>query len=86
MENALAAVNKALEISPDQFRYRETRGQILVRLGRWKDAIQDLEFAANGLPGSAEVHRSLAKAYDALGDQQLARVHREHAERSFRSR
>jgi tetratricopeptide (TPR) repeat protein len=79
LENALQAVNTALEIRPNDIRFRETRGQVLVRLGRWKESIEDLEFAANGLPQSRDIHLSLAKAYDALGDRQLARVHREHA-------
>ena len=76
---AFAAVNQAIEIAPKDFRYRETRGQILVRLGRWQEAVDDLEYAANGMPSSKEIHLSLAKAYDALGDRQLAQVHRQHA-------
>jgi tetratricopeptide (TPR) repeat protein len=79
LEDALAAVNKALQIAPGEFRFRETRGQILVRLGRWQSAVEDLEFAANGMPESADIHLALAKAYDALGDQRLAGMHREHA-------
>jgi tetratricopeptide (TPR) repeat protein len=79
LDDALKAVNTALEIRPNDIRFRETRGQVLVRMGRWKEAIEDLEFAANGLPQSRDIHLSLAKAYDALGDRQLAQVHREHA-------
>jgi tetratricopeptide (TPR) repeat protein len=79
LKTALAAANQAIEIKPDEFQYRETRGQVLVRLGRWREAVEDLEFAANGMPSSKEIHLSLAKAYDALGDSQLAKVHREHA-------
>jgi tetratricopeptide (TPR) repeat protein len=80
MEDALAAVTKALAIQPDEFRFRETRGQVLIRLGRWPEAIADLEYAANGMPESRDIHLSLAKAYDALGDKEMARVHREQAE------
>jgi tetratricopeptide (TPR) repeat protein len=79
LNTALAAVNKAIEIIPNESRYRETRGQILVRLGRWREAIGDLEYAANAMPSSKEIHLALAKAYDALGDSQLAQVHRRHA-------
>jgi tetratricopeptide (TPR) repeat protein len=79
LNDALKAVNTALEIRPNDIRFRETRGQVFVRLGRWREAIEDLELAANGLPRSRDIHLSLAKAYDALGEQQLARVHREHA-------
>jgi len=80
MAAALEAVNKALAIQPDEFRFRETRGQIWLRLGKWNEAVEDLEYAANGMPDSREVHLSLAKAYDALGQAHLARVHREHAQ------
>jgi tetratricopeptide (TPR) repeat protein len=79
LNTALAAVNKAIEIIPNNSSYRETRGQILVRLGRWREAVDDLEYAANAMPSSKEIHLSLAKAYDALGDSQLAQVHRQHA-------
>jgi tetratricopeptide (TPR) repeat protein len=79
MDIALTAVNKALEIRPDDLRFRETRGQVLVRLGRWREAIEDLEIAVNGLPDVRDIHLSLAKAYDALGEKQLARVHRARA-------
>jgi hypothetical protein len=48
-------------------------------MGRWRDAIEDLEVAANGVHNTRNIHQSLAKAYDALGDKQLARVHRQHA-------
>jgi tetratricopeptide (TPR) repeat protein len=79
LDNALAAVNKALALSPNEFRFRETRGQIYIRLKRWQSAVEDLEFAANAMPDSTEIHLALAKAYEALGDKQLARVHQEHA-------
>ena len=62
---------------PEEFRFRETRGQILVALGRWRDAVDDLEFALNGMPDAAPVHMALATAYERLGESELARVHRE---------
>jgi uncharacterized protein HemY len=79
LNTALAAVNQAIQQAPEDSRYRETRGQIFVRLERWKEAVDDLEYAANAMPSSKEIHLSLAKAYDALGDRQLAQVHRQHA-------
>ena len=80
LERALQAVEKSLELAPDDFRFRETRGQIFVRLSRWEEAIEDLEFAANALPGSREIHQALASAYDALGNAELADVHRRRGE------
>ncbi len=76
---ALEAVGRALDLAPDDFRFRETRGQALLALGRWEDAIADLEYALNGLPDAVDVHRSLAKAYEATAQPQLAEVHRRQA-------
>ncbi|TWU25805.1 tetratricopeptide repeat protein [Bythopirellula polymerisocia] len=77
LEKALKAVNRSLEMSPQEYRFRETRGQILLKLGQWEAAIDDLEFALNGMPDLAVIHQSLATAYDALGNSELAELHRE---------
>ncbi|MEM8943681.1 MAG: hypothetical protein AAGD11_00745 [Planctomycetota bacterium] len=77
LDKALDAVNKAVSIVPNEHRFRETRGQILLKLERWQEAIADLEFAINGLPNLPEIHRSLAIAYQALGEDELARLHNE---------
>jgi tetratricopeptide (TPR) repeat protein len=74
-DQALVAIHKALVLSPDESRFRETRGQILINLEQWQEAIADLEYAANGMPENKEIHQSLAKAYDALGEAELARMH-----------
>jgi tetratricopeptide (TPR) repeat protein len=79
LDQALVAVDKALEISPDEFRFRETRGQIYTRLGKWQPAITDLEFALNGMPNAPAIHRSLAKAYEATGNKDLAAAHQGYA-------
>ncbi|QDS96970.1 tetratricopeptide repeat protein [Adhaeretor mobilis] len=76
LEEALVAVNRALEIAPQEYRFRETRGQILLRLKRWQEAIEDLEFALNGMPQLGAIHESLALAYTALGEDELANLHR----------
>ena len=61
---------------PENAHYRETRGQILIKLQRWSDAVRDLELALNGMPESQPIHRSLAEAYEQLGDATLAAAHR----------
>jgi predicted Zn-dependent protease len=76
LDAALNAVDRALQLKPEEFRFRETRGQILVALGQWQRAIDDLEFAINGMPDAAAIHLSLAKAYEQLGNQELADIHR----------
>jgi tetratricopeptide (TPR) repeat protein len=79
LEKALVASNKALAVSPKDFRFRQTRGEIFLKLGRWKEAIDDLEYALNGAPDATTIHQSLAQAYEALGNQELASVHRQYA-------
>ncbi len=76
LEEALAAANSAVKLSPDEARFRETRGQIHRKLKHWPETIEDLEFAVNGMPDSAEVHRGLAEAYEATGETELAAAHR----------
>jgi tetratricopeptide (TPR) repeat protein len=79
LEEAFAAVSKALELEPDDFRFRETRGEILLQLGRWQEAVTDLEYAINGLPNTPAIHRRLAKAYELLGNRELAAFHLQNA-------
>ncbi len=78
---ALEAVEHAIVLAPQEFRFRETRGQIFVRLKQWHQAIDDLEFAINGMPESTAVHRSLADAYQAIGNNELAELHHRQADR-----
>ena len=75
--NALKAANRAIGLNPDPNFY-DTRGQIFVKLQRWEDAINDLEFALSGsIPNLADAHRSLATCYDALGKPEQAQAHKE---------
>jgi predicted Zn-dependent protease len=76
---ALEAVTRALALAPNEFRFRETRGQVLVQLGRWQEAVEDLEFALNGMPDARDVHLALATAYENLKDAEMARIHRQQA-------
>ncbi len=80
LAKALDAVNHALEIAPEEFRFRETRGQTYLALERWQEAVDDLEFALNGMPDLAAIHASLATAYDKLGQTELADIHRQHVQ------
>ena len=81
---ALAA--QAVALLPANPQILETRGQIYLKQGRWKDARSDLEAV---LPIYAQqpqlrkqlphLHNSLAKAYHELGNADMARLHRERA-------
>ena len=81
LQRAFALAEQATRLEPDNPLYRDTRGQILVKLKRWSEAVTDLEYAANGVARSAETHSALAKAYEQLGDEKLAAAHRDLAQR-----
>lgn len=74
LDRALAFANAALE-RVDHPYLRETRGQILVRLGKYTDSIVDLERALQAKELAIGIHKSLATAYKALGDTSLADQH-----------
>jgi len=63
LENALAVINTVLENHPDVAAYRDTRGQILVKMQRWDDALKDLQFALREMPDSPEIHHALSLTY-----------------------
>jgi len=75
MDRALDAVNRAIAMNPDP-RFYETRGQIHLQLSNWDAAISDLQRALNGaVPDMNAVHRSLAKAFKELGDEERSAAH-----------
>ena len=78
LPRALGIINTALENDPQNPNFRDTRGQILVKLGRWKEAVEDLEFAIQKLSVKSAAHAALATAYGKLGMQDLADAH-QHA-------
>ena len=47
--------------------FRDTRGQALMQLNRWTDAIADFEFAHRGRPENRQIVESLIRCYQAAG-------------------
>jgi uncharacterized protein HemY len=72
---ALAIIQTVLEKFPEQPNFRDTRGQILVKLGRWHEGVLDLEYALPKLVSTRATHEALAEAYRGLGAQALAEQH-----------
>ena len=62
---------------PNVATYRGTRGHIRTRMGRWKDALSDLETALTATPDNPDLHRDLAETYEKLGDREMAARHRQ---------
>ncbi len=76
LAKALKLAEAAVERLPNHPYIRETRGQILCKMKKYGDAISDLEFALQATELAVPIHRSLAEAYDALGQTELAEEHR----------
>ena len=72
LEAADAAIKKL-----DNPEIRETRGQILVKMKRWQDALVDLELALKAMPKRPEIHTALATVYQNLNKPDLALKYRQ---------
>ncbi|MCA9261981.1 MAG: hypothetical protein KDA61_22340 [Planctomycetales bacterium] len=79
LDMALGLVERAMQLSPGSYNYRETRGQILARMGRWQESLDDLLYALNGAPESPVIHATLAKVYAALKQPEQAAAHQRQA-------
>jgi tetratricopeptide (TPR) repeat protein len=85
LERALALVDAAIEGQPNFGPYRDTRGQILGKMGRWEEALIDLEAALPELRSNLKLHEALVQAYEQLGMSDLAAEHRNIAEQIRKS-
>lgn len=81
LPRALKLSELALEKLPGHPSLLETRGQILLKMRRYRDAVLDLERALSNPELRPTAHAGLAKAYEALGVEDLAEEHRRLAER-----
>ncbi|KAA5543830.1 hypothetical protein FYK55_11720 [Roseiconus nitratireducens] len=73
LPQALDLSNEALRQLPGHPSLLETRGQILLRLQRYEEAIVDLEKTLANPAMRPTAHAGLAEAYGALGNKELAR-------------
>ena len=62
----------AVQQSPNDPSFRDTRGRVFMKMGRWKDALADLEAALAAKPDDVDLHKELAEVYDHLGDADMA--------------
>ena len=60
--------DKAVELAPQDLRFLETRGQILVKMKMWKEAVEDLEKALPGFKEDEKFLKVLEEARQKLGD------------------
>ena len=79
LPRALALADVAVQRWPEQPHFRDTRGQILVKLGRYQEALVDLELALPSMAKDQKLHTALATTYDRLGMTTIAEGHRRQA-------
>lgn len=81
LKRALELAAQAVMMDPSNAQFRETRGQIHVLMGQWKEAIVDLEYALSRLGSMQSIHQGLATCYRQLGDQKLSAIHQGQADK-----
>lgn len=80
LEKALRISESAIKETPNLTpHYFETRGQILFKMGRFLDAIPDLERSLAVESLAKQSHKTLAVCYEKLGEKQLSNLHLEAA-------
>lgn len=79
LEDALSCADRALQLKPDSEAIRETRGQILARAGRSREALPDLLSALAEFPENARLHATLSDVYRDLNSPEQAVLHANRA-------
>ena len=77
-EDGLKLVNVAIDTWPEPGLF-QTRGEILIELGRHQEALPELEFAAARIENDPRVFEILADCQEALGNPQAAESSRQRA-------
>jgi tetratricopeptide (TPR) repeat protein len=76
LEKALTMMDDLVKQEPENTHFLDTRGHVLARLGRVKDAISDFERALPKAPTKASTHAKLAELYQQIGMSEMASEHR----------
>jgi tetratricopeptide (TPR) repeat protein len=74
LPRAVASLDRALELAPDQTALRVTRGAMLFELRRYEDARVDLERAIRERPSSGLAHYYLGALQRSTGDLEAAQA------------
>jgi predicted Zn-dependent protease len=75
LPRALAIVQFLADKFPNDPHVLDTRGQILVKMGKWQEGVKCLELALPALTSKTMTHKALAEAYQHLGFKDLAEQH-----------
>ena len=80
LPRALKVIDLVVEQVPANPTFRETRGQIYLKMGKWREALTDLEMVLAREPNFPGLHASLAEVYAQLNIPTMASEHRRLAE------
>jgi tetratricopeptide (TPR) repeat protein len=79
LDEALELSQKAVQAVPEAASFRDTLGTILLAQGKYKEAITQLEIVLSQNSSETKLHSKLAKAYEGMGNLEIAKMHREKA-------
>jgi tetratricopeptide (TPR) repeat protein len=84
LEKAKLYAQRAIATDPQLATFHDTLGTIFIEQKDWRSAIAELELALSQSTSQSriKIHAKLAKAYEAIGDQALASLHRERAQKA----
>jgi len=75
MDRALALIDSALKLDPKNPRLLGTRGNIYRKMGKYKEALNDLQASLQVYDNSPDQHEALADVYQKLGADDMAKSH-----------
>ncbi|MDB4371240.1 hypothetical protein N9Z44_03980 [Mariniblastus sp.] len=75
LERALELAETAVRRAPENPRFRDTLGTVLLKSDKHRKAISELQLALKGVPDKNAVHQKLAICYKSLGMNDLALLH-----------
>ena len=79
LPRALAIIQPLADKLPNNPYVQDTRGQILIKMGKWQEGVKCLELALPSLTDKAKTHQALAEAYQHLGMKDMAAEHQKLA-------
>ena len=77
LEKANLLASELVQKFPENPRFRDTFGTILMKQGKFEEALSQLEPILNRVPDKGAVHLKLAEIYEHLQKPALAKIHRE---------
>jgi tetratricopeptide (TPR) repeat protein len=79
-DRALSLIDEVLAKSKNEDRFHSTKGHILYKMGRYQDALPELEIAKRAYPDDLNLFTVLTETCEKLGYKMQAEAYRKRAE------